>query len=82
MREIRDCRRAYKQLERIPQPQLGRLLEAVKAMRVEWPQVRNVKSLVGRDGFRLRVGNRRFSFTVEADTITVQEVKKRDERTY
>ena len=75
-------RRAFKQLGHIPQPQRGRIYEAIKAMCAEWPQARNVKSLAGRGDMRLRVGDYRVLFTVAGDVIQVEEVKKRDERTY
>ncbi len=50
-----------------------------------WPDCRNIKALVGREGYRLRVGRYRVLFTVQGGTarvIRVEEVKKRDERTY
>jgi mRNA-degrading endonuclease RelE of RelBE toxin-antitoxin system len=43
---------------------------------------RNVRSLTERSGERLRVGDYRVIFSVEGDTMTILEVKKRDERTY
>ena len=50
-----------------------------------WPDCRNVKALTSHEyGFRMRVGNWRILFDVEdrIRIITIQEVKKRDERTY
>jgi len=52
---------------------------------VEWPSCRNVVSLVGREGYRLRVGRYRVIFTIhegKVRVIRIEEVKKRDERTY
>ena len=51
----------------------------------EWPRVRNVKALSGHEfGYRLRVGRYRVLFDVEdaVQIISVQEIKKRDDRTY
>jgi mRNA-degrading endonuclease RelE of RelBE toxin-antitoxin system len=52
----------------------------------DWPDCRNVKALVGRPGYRLRVGRYRVLFVVDAEqhpvVVQIQEVKKRDERTY
>ncbi|MFZ5812174.1 MAG: type II toxin-antitoxin system RelE family toxin [Thermodesulfobacteriota bacterium] len=51
-----------------------------------WPACRNVKALSGRDDYRLRVGRYKVIFTVntggEPVVVRVEEVKKRDERTY
>jgi mRNA-degrading endonuclease RelE of RelBE toxin-antitoxin system len=51
-----------------------------------WPDCRNVKALVGREGYRLRVGRYRVLFTINAHhepvIVQIEEVKKRDERTY
>ena len=50
-----------------------------------WPNVKSVKRLVNhKHGYRLRVGDYRILFDVrdEVKVIDVQEVKKRDERTY
>lgn len=52
---------------------------------VHWPNCRNVKALTGRGGHRLRVGRYRVLFTIhegEVRIIQIEEVKKRDERTY
>jgi len=51
----------------------------------DMPDVGNVKALVGHDyAYRLRVGNYRIMFDWDGaiKVISIQEVKKRDERTY
>jgi mRNA-degrading endonuclease RelE of RelBE toxin-antitoxin system len=74
--------KAFKQLKRIPEPQ--RVYQAVQDLKL-WPDCRNTKKLKDRDEYRLRVGNYRVIFTVIGRTpriIRIEEVKKRDERTY
>jgi mRNA-degrading endonuclease RelE of RelBE toxin-antitoxin system len=52
---------------------------------VDWPDCRNVKSLMGHAyGYRLRIGRFRVFFDVcnAVRIIEIKEVKKRDEHTY
>jgi mRNA-degrading endonuclease RelE of RelBE toxin-antitoxin system len=78
-------RKAYKQLAKLPEHDQAAVLEAVTGL-AQWPGCREVKALTGRQGYRLRVGRYRVLFTVDTDqnpvVISVEEVKKRDERTY
>lgn len=76
--------KARKQFRTIPGEQRRAIREAVGGLS-GWPASRNVKALVGREGYRLRVGRYRVLFTVHAGdvrVIRIEEVKKRDERTY
>lgn len=73
--------KAFKQMRKLPMADRAAILKAVKALK-DWPDCRNVKSLTNRDDYRLRVGDYRAFFTVDGKTITVTEVRKRDERTY
>ncbi len=53
--------------------------------RLIWPHVEQVKTLVGKPGYRLRVGRYRVLFTIHAGiplVVRIEEVKKRDEHTY
>jgi len=77
--------KARKQLKRIPETYQRAIVEAVDGL-ANFPQEnRNVKVLNNHlYGYRLRVGRYRVLFDYQ-ETITVimiQEVKKRDERTY
>jgi mRNA-degrading endonuclease RelE of RelBE toxin-antitoxin system len=84
MTRIEWTARARKQFRIIPGEQRRAVREAVGRL-VDWPACRNVKALVGREGYRLRVGSYRVLFTVHAGdvrVIRIEEVKKRDERTY
>lgn len=74
--------KAIRQIERLSKDIKIRVIEAIERMCEEWPQARNVRDLVNREGLRLRVGNFRVIFMVTEDAIQVMEVKKRDERTY
>ena len=52
---------------------------------MSFPDLSNVKSLVNRPEYRLRVGRYRVIFTVSEGGAVIEyieEVKKRDERTY
>jgi len=78
-------RKAYKQLARLPERDQTAVFAAITGLE-SWPDCRAVKALTDRSGYRLRVGRYRVLFMVDADqnpvVISVEEVKKRDERTY
>lgn len=77
---------AVKQLRGIQPPkQRMAILDAVARLADCPTNAANVKALKGRQaGYRLRVGRYRVLFDLNDGVriITVQEVKKRDERTY
>ena len=77
--------KALKQLKKIGDRSLQeRLLSAARAL-AEFPNCSNVKALSGHDyTHRLRVGDWRLLFNayLEISIVSVEEVKKRDERTY
>ncbi|MDY0307180.1 MAG: type II toxin-antitoxin system RelE/ParE family toxin [Desulfovibrionaceae bacterium] len=84
MTRIEWSGKAEKQLRRIAADAVRTIILAVRELAL-WPDCRNVKALVGREGYRLRVGRYRVLFTVregELRIIRIEEVKKRDERTY
>lgn len=63
---------------------IGRINNGVAGL-VMFPDVSGIKPLVNHDyGYRLRVGNYRVLFNVHTtiEVISIEEVKKRDERTY
>ena len=84
MNSVNWTRKAVKQLMRAqPQHQL-QIREAVGAL-VNMPDVTNVIALSHHESaYRLRVGWYRVLFDWESSVkiISIQEVKKRDERTY
>jgi mRNA-degrading endonuclease RelE of RelBE toxin-antitoxin system len=77
--------KATKQLKKIRDQRLGiEIYEAVEVLR-HWPDCRNVKALAHhKHDYRLKVGKHRVLFDVHQtiQIIEIQEVKKRDERTY
>lgn len=84
MTRVEWTEKARKQALRIHMSHRPAIVAAVLAL-ANWPDCRNVKALVGREGYRLRVGRYRVLFTVHAGEVRIvriEEVKKRDERTY
>lgn len=76
--------RARRQFRRIDALQRKTILRDVGNLKA-WPACHNVKPLTNREGYRLRVGRYRVLFTVHENglrVILIEEVKKRDERTY
>ncbi len=76
--------KALKQLEKIDRQARDDIRTAVGRL-VDWPNVQQVKKLVNHDcDYRLRVGNYRVIFDVldAVRIIRIEEVKKRDDRTY
>jgi mRNA interferase RelE/StbE len=76
--------KALRQLRKVPtQATKESIVDGVSTL-TKWTDCKNVKKLVNRSGYRLRVGNWRILF--EADTtlkiIDIEEVKKRDGNTY
>lgn len=72
---LRQLRKIKSKAERIKITNAVRKLEA-------FPDCQDVKKLKGRNDYRLRVGRWRIIFTEQIEIILIEEVKKRDERTY
>lgn len=64
---------ATKFLKRLNEPQKGRIIKALEQLSQEPPEG-DIKSLVGRDGYRLRVGDYRVLFDVIDGEIAVHEI--------
>jgi len=79
--------KAVKQLNKLKNKvAVGRIYAKVATLKT-FPDTSNVKPLVNHDyAYRLRVGDYRVFFNVldnnEVEVINIEEVKKRDERTY
>ena len=77
--------KALRQLRKI-EARAGRQIRvAVSTELVDLNAARNVKSLANHEyGYRLRVGNHRvfFDYDGEIRIVSIEEVRKRDERTY
>lgn len=65
--------RAAKFLKKLHEPQKGRIIKALEQLAKEPPEG-DVKSLVGRDGYRLRIGDYRALFDVVNAEIVVYEI--------
>lgn len=84
MYKIEWEKKAIKQLIQIPSKDRKTVTEAVKSL-TDWPDCQNVRALQNhRYPYRLRVGRYRVFFEVENSlkVICIEEVKKRNERTY
>ena len=75
--------RAFRQLRKIKdRKEQERILDAVSELK-NFPNCRNIKKLKGHENlYRLRVGRWRVIFSESLTIITIEEVKRRDERTY
>ncbi len=86
MNEIQWKPKALKQLRKIPMQDGMAIRHSVNTELIDLNRARNVKALTGHAyGYRLRVGNYRVLFDFEgsaACVVRIEEVRKRDERTY
>jgi mRNA-degrading endonuclease RelE of RelBE toxin-antitoxin system len=84
MNEIEYTRKAIKQLTKL-QAQDGAKIRSECRKLVDMPDCENVKALTNHAcQYRLRVGGYRvfFNFDGVICIVTIEEVRKRDERTY
>jgi mRNA interferase RelE/StbE len=84
MNEVKWSKKAKRQLAKVPIKYRTAITDATRAL-VNFPECKNVKPLKNHIyDFRLRVGRYRvfFDFDGQIKIIAIQEVKKRDERTY
>lgn len=84
MNTIAWTAKAAKQLLRLDRPVQVRIRDAVTGL-TRFPETANVKRLSNHShAYRLRVGDYRvlFDFDGTVKIITIEEVRKRDERTY
>ncbi len=84
MNTINWTPKAFKQLRKLDRQAQKPIFEAVQDL-AQMPACQNVKSLTNHEyGYRLRVGNYRvlFDWSGEIRIVDIQEVRKRDERTY
>ncbi|TXR52090.1 type II toxin-antitoxin system RelE family toxin [Reinekea thalattae] len=84
MNKISWTKKAFKQLRKIATNDQKIIVAKVGAL-AAFPDVQNIKRLTNHSHtYRLRVGNYRVFFEHEEQlsVIKIEEVKKRDERTY
>ncbi|MEI2416200.1 type II toxin-antitoxin system RelE/ParE family toxin [Orrella sp. JC864] len=84
MNTIHWTQKAAKQLRKLDRQHQVAVRDGVKALEA-MPACQNVKALTDHEyGYRLRVGNYRvlFSWDGAIQVVEIEEVRKRDERTY
>ena len=84
MNSIEWTKKALKQLRKIPHPVKTLIAEKVSTLE-DLEMATNIKKLTGHQyDYRLRVGDYRvfFNHAVLIEIVFIEEVKKRDERTY
>ncbi len=84
MSEIEWTRKAAKQLRKLDRPVQVQVRDGVNALH-DFPDCQNVKALTNHQySYRLRIGRYRvfFEFTGALKIVRIEEVKKRNERTY
>ena len=77
--------KALRQLRKVDAHAGKQIRAAVSSELLDLSKARNVKALTNHEyGFRLRVGNYRvfFDYHGAVRIVSIEEVKKRDERTY
>ena len=67
---------AAKYLQRLNEPDKSRIITALKKLELEPPQG-DIKSLAGKDGYRLRVGDYRILFDVIENMIAIHAIAPR-----
>lgn len=85
MNQVNWHPKALRQLRKIEARAEKQIRVAVSSELVDLNTARNVKSLTNHEyGYRLRVGNFRvfFDYDGEIRVVSIEEVRKRDERTY
>jgi len=76
--------KAVRQLHKIKDTEITDSIKAATYLLQHWPECPNIIKLKSRSEYRMRVGNWRIFFDVDqvVRIIEIQEVKKRNERTY
>lgn len=82
MKRIEWKPRALRQLRKIKNHEKRNLIyDAVDTLKY-FPKCSNIKKLKSRNEYRLRVSNWRVIYTDSLKILYIEEVKKRNERTY
>ena len=76
--------KAFRQLKKVADEKTRRDIYAAVDALTRWPDCQGVKALQDRPGYRLRVGDWRVIFAVHqaVRVVEIQEVRRRNERTY
>jgi mRNA interferase RelE/StbE len=83
MNKIKWRKKALRQLRRIKDRKARSTIKNTVGTLTSFPDCRNVKRLTNHQyDYRLRAGNWRVFFTEAFEIVHIEEVKKRNERTY
>lgn len=82
MKRIEWKPKALRQLRKIKNQETRNMIYDAADTLKYFPQCSNIKKLKGRNEYRLRVSNWRVIFTDSLKILYIEEVKKRNERTY
>ncbi|MCA1787490.1 MAG: type II toxin-antitoxin system RelE/ParE family toxin [Desulfobacteraceae bacterium] len=83
MNKIKWRKKALRQLRKIKDRETRSTIKNAVGTLTFFPDCRNVKRLVNHQyNYRLRAGHWRVFFTEAFEIVHIEEVKKRDERTY
>ena len=83
MSKIKWRKKALRQLRKIKDRKARSTIKNAVGTLTSFPDCLNVKRLANHQyDYRLRVGNWRVFFTEAFEIVHIEEVKKRDERTY
>ena len=82
MKRIEWKLKALRQLRKIKSRQQQKTIYETVSSLVSFPQCDNVRKIKTTDMYRLKVGNWRVFFTDTLEIVKIEEVKKRNERTY
>ncbi|MCP4722790.1 MAG: type II toxin-antitoxin system RelE/ParE family toxin [Desulfobacteraceae bacterium] len=82
MNQIKWHKKAIKQLRKIKDAKIRIKIHLAVDTLKNFPNCQNVKKLTNRDDYRLRVENWRVLFTADLRIVYIEEVKKRNEKTY
>ncbi|MDH4272747.1 MAG: type II toxin-antitoxin system RelE/ParE family toxin [Candidatus Aminicenantes bacterium] len=82
MKQIFWQPKALRQLRKMQEKEAkDNVYDAVEALS-HFPNCPKIRKLRGREAYRLRIKGWRVIFRVTSNTITIEEIKKRDEHTY
>jgi mRNA interferase RelE/StbE len=82
MKRIEWKPKALRQLRKIKDQKTKDFIYDAVSLLQNFPDCPNIKKLKNRRDYRLRVGKWRVFFTDSLTILYIEEVKKRDERTY
>ncbi len=84
MNQILWSKKAERQLEKVPADYRAKIIIKTRELKIYPDCAADIKQLQGQSEKRLRVGRYRviFNHEVEIKIIRIEEVKKRDDRTY